>query len=66
MKLEAKSRLVATAPESELPKTGPVFDTLIDGEPDDGEEPEIQTLTKNDGGVETAPEQSLLMDDVQP
>lgn len=44
---------------------GAAFDTLIDGEPD-AAEPAVQRTTKDDGGVETAPEQSLLNDDLVP
>jgi len=50
----------------ELPKTGVVFDLKNDGVPENGEKPELQVLTHDDGGVETPPEQSLLMDDLQP
>jgi hypothetical protein len=42
---------------------GVAFDTLIDGEPS-GTPPAVQTTTVNDGGVEQAPEQELLNDDL--
>jgi hypothetical protein len=42
---------------------GVAFDTLIDGEPDSAE-PAVQRTTKDDGGVEEAPEQELLNDDI--
>ncbi len=60
MKLEAKSRLRgAEDPIS----TGVIFDTLVDGDPRQ-EEPEVQEDTHDDGGIETPPEQALLVDDI--
>ena len=40
---------------------GVAFDTMVDGDPSQTE-PEVQELTHDDGGVEKAPEQELLMD----
>lgn len=44
---------------------GTAYDTLIDGERSQVD-PEVQELTHDDGGVETAPEKHLLMDDLVP
>lgn len=43
---------------------GASFDMLVDGEPED-EQPLVQELTQDDAGVEKAPEQELLVDDLQ-
>ena len=43
---------------------GQAFDTLNDGEPEDGEEPMVQELTHDDGGVEEDPTKNLLNDDL--
>ena len=65
MKIQARTRLEATVVEADLDmEDGVAFDTLIDGDPSQ-EEPEVQELTRDDGGIEEAPEQSLLMDDIQ-
>lgn len=42
---------------------GDAFDMLIDGDPED-DEPVVQELTNNDGGVEPPTDQPLLRDDV--
>lgn len=44
---------------------GVAFDTLIDGEPSDND-PVVQEVTKDDGGVEKPAEQELLNDDIRP
>lgn len=43
--------------------TGTAFDTLIDGEPS-AADPSVQTVTRDDGAIEEAPEQDLLRDDL--
>jgi len=63
----AKTRLRATEddPVDELIEdNGTSFDTMIDGDPSK-EEPVVQKLTHDDGGVETPEEKHLLMDDLQ-
>lgn len=52
-----------TASLEEPTEGGPSEDMLIDGDPD-LDEPEVQELTKDDGGVEEDPTQHLLMDDL--
>ncbi len=42
---------------------GSAFETLTDGDPDQ-DEPIVQLLTEDDGGIEPASEQPLLMDDI--
>lgn len=46
--------------------TGEQFETLVDGEPDGEDTPEVQELTHDDGGVEEPSEQELLRDDLVP
>ena len=59
--MQAKQRLLASL---ENPTdSGVAFDTFIDGEPDT-DTPEVQELTRDDGGIEPPEEQSLLMDDL--
>ena len=62
MKIEAKARLQSS---NEDPMAdGVAFDTLIDGDPAT-DEPEVQKVTHDDGGIEKAdPDQELLMDDI--
>jgi hypothetical protein len=63
MKLEAKKRLQAST-EDPI-SDGVVYDTLVDGDPSQ-EEPIVQQLTNNDGGIEQQDDQELLRDDVVP
>ena len=54
---------VAASNENPL-EDGVAFDTLVDGDPST-DEPEVQKVTHDDGGIEKAdPDQELLMDDI--
>ena len=49
--------------DSDLVSDGSAFETLNDGDPDQ-DEPLVQDLTKDDGDIQPADEQVLLMDDI--
>lgn len=53
-----------TAAEENPLEEGVAFDTLVDGDPST-DEPVVQEVTHDDGGIEKAdPDQDLLMDDI--
>jgi hypothetical protein len=61
MKLEAKQRLLADLEDPIA--DGEQFDLLMDGKPDETE-PLVQELTDDDGDINEADEQRLLIDDL--
>lgn len=66
IKARADAPMIAqpTCSSTENPlEDGAAFDTLDDGEVSD-DDPAVQTVTRDDGGVEEAPEQDLLNDDL--
>ncbi len=49
--------------DADIVSDGSAFETLTDGDPSQ-DEPIVQELTEDDGGIQPADEQSLLMDDI--
>lgn len=50
-------------PDDDMVSDGTAYQTLIDGDPDT-EDPIVQNVTRDDGGVVAPEEQDLLMDDI--